>query len=100
MLAFRRPGEPRERPVPELLDECPQLDERLRPRFVVMTRPRPSLADEAGGLEDLQVLGNGRAADVKVPRDLARCQLTVAQEPEDVAASRFNQGLQHILHAR
>src|SRR5206468_7860377 len=48
----------------------------------------PPTFDEPSVLQDPEVLGHGRPADVEVRRDLAGRQLAVPDEPEDLAPAR------------
>src|SRR5205085_11319311 len=83
--------------VPELLQERLQLCEPLGPRAVEAPGAVASLGHEAGLLQDVQVLRDRRPRHVEVPRDLARGELAVADEREDLAPpgrrDRFQGGL-------
>ena len=62
--------EGRERVLPEALEVLAQLGERVSVDAVEVARPLAALADEAGLLEDAEVLRNGWAGDGQAERDL------------------------------
>src|SRR6188474_3212430 len=62
--------EGRERVLPEALEVLAQLGERVSVDAVEVARPLATLADEAGVLEDAEVLRNGWAGDGQARGDL------------------------------
>src|SRR4029078_3903756 len=62
--------EGRERVLPEAFEVLAQLGERVSVDAVEVARPLATLADEAGVLEDAEVLRNGWAGDGQARRDL------------------------------
>src|SRR5262245_16657210 len=83
---------------PEALEELAELLEALRPHAVQASRAVPSLAHEPRLLEDVQMLGDRRARHVEMGRDLARAQLAVADEGENLTPPRSGDRLQRSLH--
>src|SRR5580765_4928480 len=84
--------------VPEALEELAELLEALGPHAVQASRAVSSLAHEPRLLEDVQMLGDGRARDVEVRGDLARTQFAVADEGQDLPPPRCGDRLQCSLH--
>jgi hypothetical protein len=82
------------RPPWRLLEELAELLEALGPHAVQASRAVPSLAHEPRLLEDVQMLGDRRARHVEMGGDLARAQLTVADERENLPPPRSGDRLQ------
>jgi len=74
---------------PEDLEGGPELRDGLGSRAVQALRPVPPLGDEAGLLQDAEVLGDRRPRDVEAARDVADRELLARDEPKDLAASGF-----------
>src|SRR5215470_2754022 len=73
--------------VPESLEEAHELREPLGARPVQAAGAAAALREEARLLQHVQVLGDRRPGHVEVGRDLARRELAVAHEGEDLAAA-------------
>src|SRR6266480_5830377 len=84
--------------VPELLQEVLDLDEPLGTCPVEAPGAVASLAHEPRLLQDVQVLGDRRPRDLEVRRDLAGAELSVTDEAQDRAPSRFCDGFECGLH--
>src|SRR5436190_11519237 len=74
--------------VPELLDELAQLRQTLGPHAVEPPGPLAPLDDQLRLTQHAQVLGDRRARDVEVRRDLAGGQLVVTDEAKDLPSAR------------
>src|SRR5439155_22434570 len=85
--------------VPELLEELLELGEPLRAYPVQASRAVASLAHEPRLLQDIQVLRDRGPRDVEMRCDLARAQLPVTDEREDLTTPRCGDCLQRGLHA-
>src|SRR5262245_32733795 len=70
--------------LPEAFEELAELLEAFGPHAVQASRAVPSLAHEPRLLEDVQMLGDRRARDVEMGRDLACAQLAVGDESENL----------------
>src|SRR5688500_2598133 len=86
--------------VPELLEELPDRLEALRAGPVKAPRAVAPLIHEPRLLQDGQVLRHGRPGHVEVRRDLARGELAVTDERQDLAAVRRCNRLQGGFHWR
>ena len=86
--------------VPEFLQELLQLGEPLGSRLVEAPGAVASLVHEPRLLQDRQVLGDRRPRDVEVLGDLARRQLRVADERQDLAPPGRSDRSQRGLHRR
>src|SRR5215210_538642 len=84
---------------PESFEVGAQLGQALGPRPIPAPRALAALAEQARLLEYSQMLRDGRARDGKPRGDLAGGQLAVAYQIQDLAAPRFGQSLQRVLHA-
>src|SRR4029079_12543084 len=67
--------------APERFQECPQTLEALAPHAVEALRAFAPLAHEPRTFEDGQVLGNSRAGNRELTRDLARRSLAARHAP-------------------
>src|SRR6516165_12733752 len=87
-------------PGPELGEEVPQPVEPLGADHVQALLAVRADRDQAGVLEDLQVLGDGLLGDVEVAGNLVDRARPVADQPQDRAAARLSEGLEgDIAHA-
>jgi hypothetical protein len=86
--------------VPELLQEGAHFRHALRHGVVEPPRPLPPLGDEAGALEDAQVLRDGRTRDGEMRCDLPCRQLVSPDQAEDRPASRLGDGVYGLVHRR
>src|SRR5690349_15461241 len=89
LLHLGLPLERGEAITPELLEELLQLVEPFGPGPVEPSRPVASLVHEPRLLQDCQMLRDGRPRHLEVPGDLARGQLFVADEGQDLPPSRL-----------
>jgi hypothetical protein len=99
LFGFRLSLELLQAECPEALEELAQLFQSLGAGAVEAPGSFPTLGHEAGLLQYAQVLRDRRAADVEALCDLARRQLVVADELEDLAAAGFRECLNRRLHA-
>src|SRR5690348_1454265 len=98
LLSFGLPLERGEAIAPELLQECLQLRQPLGSRAVQPPHAVAPLVHQTGLLEHAEVLRDRRPADVEVCGDLARRQLLVPDEAEDLPPVRLGDGLQRRVH--
>src|SRR5436190_10867769 len=84
--------------IPEFFEEVPELAEPLGTRPVEASGAVASFAHEPRLLEDVQVLGDRRPRDLEVRRDLSGAELSVADEAQDRAPSRFCDRFECGLH--
>jgi hypothetical protein len=86
--------------VPELLQERPDLGEPLGTGAIEPTGALAALADEPRVAQHAQVLGDRGPGHVgEVGGDGARRQLLVADEAQDGASPRFDDGFEGSLHS-
>src|SRR5262245_37178026 len=85
--------------VPKRFEELSQLREALGARPVQAPGTVSPLAHEPRLLQDGQMLGDRRSADVEVGRNRARGQLVVTDETENRAAPGRGDRLQSGFHA-
>ena len=92
--------QPLEAPGPEPLDERAELAESILAQPVEAPRPVPPDGDQAGLLENAEVLGDGRGGVAEVRGDLAGGQLAGLREDlEDPPPIRLGDRLERGLHA-
>jgi len=84
--------------LPELLEVRAQAGESFRAGPVKPASPDPGDRDEADSLEQTQVLGDGRGGHVEARGDVARGELVVEDQPEDLPATRLGDGVQDGVH--
>jgi hypothetical protein len=77
---------------PEDLERGPELSDGFRSRAVQALRAIPPQGDEAGVLQDAEVLRDRRPRDVEAARDVADRELLARDQAKDLAASRFPEG--------
>jgi hypothetical protein len=85
--------------APQLVEELAHLGETIRIELVEAPRAVTPFRDEPGLLEDAQVLGDRRTADVEVFGDLADAALVVSDEAQDLPSAREGQGPGCVFHA-
>jgi hypothetical protein len=88
-LFLRRVLEALEASSPEGIEERSQLAEPLRACDVEAARPLAALAQQAGALQDRQVLGDRGPRHVEVGGDLTGGELAVTDESKDLAPARL-----------
>src|SRR3954463_15495689 len=98
LLLFRLAFECLEPDVPELLQEVLELPEPFGTCPVQAPGAVASLAHEPRLLQDVQMLGDRWPRHVEVRCDLARAELVVADESEDLAPPRRGDRFQCGLH--
>ncbi len=98
LLLFRLALECFEPFVPEFFEERLQLSQAFRSRSIQAPCAVPPLAHEPGLLQDVQVLGDRGPRHVEVRGNLARRELTVTDEPQDLAPTRLRERLQACFH--
>src|SRR4051794_21209704 len=98
LLSFRFSLQRLELCVPESVEERLQLGEPLRARAVEALRAVPSLVHQPRLLEDTEVLGDRRPRHVEARRDLARRELTLTDELEDLSPPRLRNRPQCSFH--
>src|SRR5689334_5021287 len=85
--------------VPELGQENPQLGEPFRASPVQAARALAALADQPAVTQHLEMLRDGRPGDLaEVRRDLARGQLGMAEQTQDLAPVRLGEGPETLVH--
>jgi hypothetical protein len=85
--------------TPQLVEELAHLREPIRIELIEAPRAIASFRDEPGVLQNAEVLGDRRPADVEVLRDLAHAALIVTDEAQDLPASREGEGSGGVFHA-
>ncbi len=68
------------------------MGDGFRSRAVQALRAVTPLGDEAGFLQDAEVLRDRRSRDVEATRDVADRELLARDEAKDLAAPRFTEG--------
>jgi hypothetical protein len=81
--------QPLETICPELVDELAEAREPLWASAVEAPDPVTALVHQSGMPQHGQVLGDGGTGDLEVRRDLARAQLVIPYEPENLASARL-----------
>jgi hypothetical protein len=79
--------------VPELLEEWTHLGKSLRPRVVEAFGSLAALGDEAGLLQDTQMLGDCLPRDLEMRGNDPGRELAVQHETEDRPAPRLLDGI-------
>jgi hypothetical protein len=92
LLLFGCIAKRRERLVPERVEVRPQVGDRLRVDLVDAPRADLAVDDEAGVLEDLEVLRDRRPADRQLAGELADRPRPLHQALEDGLAGRVAEG--------
>jgi len=90
--------EPLEAIGPEAVEKPLELGQALGARPVQPARPVAPLDKETRFPQHGEVLGDGRSRDVEPSRDLARAQLRVPDELEDLAPVRLGQRSRDRVH--
>src|SRR5262245_48432717 len=86
--------------VPERLEEREHLGQPLAPGAVQTAGAVAPFLDQAGGLENGEVLGDGRPGDREALGDGAGRELLAPDEAYDLAAARLGEGAKLSIHAR
>jgi hypothetical protein len=86
--------------TPQLVEELAHLREPIRIELIEAPRAVPSFRDEAGVLQNPEMLGDRRPADVEVLSDLAHAALIVTDEAQDLPAAREGEGPGGVFHPR
>ena len=84
--------EPRVPELPVVGQPSIDLAQRARGQAAGAPLRRPRTRDRAGALEDFQVLGDGRPADLERLGELVDAHLAAGQAGEDGAPGRISQG--------
>jgi hypothetical protein len=101
-LLFELGGElqPPEPVGPESIEELTQVGEALGARAVEAARSIAALAEQTGGAQHRDVLGDRGACHLEAGGNLTGAQLSVAHEGEDLAAAGLGNRAGDFVHPR
>jgi hypothetical protein len=81
---------------PEDLQVTPELGDGLRSGAIEALRAVSPFGDQAGLLQDAEVLGDRRPRDVEAAGNVADGELLARDEAEDLAAARLTKGCKSV----